>query len=345
LYKSNVFRSLALPKGYVWQYRYRREHIHGNLITNLQSLKGQSGVYFFATGNDLKIDPDKRTLTYHPIRNVVVCDVVEDQLTGRVHFFLEMGDFVDVLPLPATPADRLSAKCLVTKITTQAAPAKNWEERVKGLAAHFPDLLFFHIAAVRKDRVTLQPEYSASDRASRYPLTEETGYQVDISFFDPKGGRKGLLVDNSSPDAALNVPSTHYVGAETDTTTFPLETHTLPREHLLARTVFKERPRSAPAATAPSPPAGAQATPPATADEEQPVFDVQLQWYVTRGSHKPWVFGGLALMAAVGVALAKLATDDLSKTCLTWVNAVLALGAAICVAVPAALLYWLFHKK
>ncbi len=345
LYKTNIFRALALPKGYVWQYRYRRSLIHGDLIIDLKALKGTRAILFFATGNDLTIDENKRKLTYHPIRYVIVRDVIDDPVIGTVHFFLEMDDYADVVPHPDTSADKLSPKCLVTRVTTQDLPGQNWTDRVRGLAAHFPNQLFFYVRAVKKGGKTVQPEYSEHDRAARYTLTEETEYQVEISFYDPKGGNTGLSAENSSPDAALDVPSTHHLGTGVDTTTFPLQTHTLSRKQLLAHTLLKERERPNPSAVTPqASQTAATATTPASSPAP-PTFDVQLQWYVTRGSHKPWLFGSLAIMAAVGVALAKLATDDLSKTALTWVNVCLALGAATCVGVPAGLLYWLFHKK
>ena len=315
----------------------------------------------FATGNDLTIAEDKRMLTFHPIRYVIVRDFVDDVVIGRVHFFLEMDDFADVAPHRDTETDKLSPKCLVTRVTTQDIPAQNWAERVKGLAAHFPNQLFFQVRAVKKGGKTVQPEYSEHNRAARYPLLEETEYQVEISFYDPKGGMTGLSAENSSPDAALNVPSTHHVGTDTDTTTFPLQTHTLARKHLFAQTLLKERERPNPAAVAapasqttipapsPSSPVAADGTNTAAriaaSSPVPPTFDVQLQWYVSRGASKPWLFGLLAIMTAIGVALAKLATDDLSTTALTLVNMCLALGAAICVGVPAGLLYWLFHKK
>jgi hypothetical protein len=342
LYKTNIFRALALPKGYIWQYRYRRSWIHGDIITNLKSLVGQQAVLFFATGNDQAVPEDQRILTYHPIRQVVVRDVVDDLLLGIVHFFLEMGDFANVTPHPNTPTTKLSPKCLVTRVTMQDIPALNWADRVKKLAVHFPNQLFFHVVSVKKGGKTIQPEYSEYDRSARYHLTEETGYQVEISFYDPKGGTTGLAVDNSNTEALLNVPSAHYLGTELDTTTFPLQTHTLERKQLLARTILKERERPivvSASVTTPSVNLAAAATP------APPTFDVQLDWFVTRGWYKPWLFGFLAIMAAVGVVLGKLATDDLEKMKLVSGNAWLAGAAFICVGVPAGLLYWLFHKK
>ncbi len=179
LYKTNIFRALSLPKGYVLQYRYRRELIHGDLIVNLQALGTQSAVLYFATGNDLQIPEDQRQLVYHPIRHVKIKKVIDDRVIGVVHFFLEMGDFADAIPHPSTPAAKLSPKRLVTRITTQDVPGKNWADRVKGLRAHLPDQQFFQVVAVKKGGKTIDTVFSDPDRSSRYPLTEEIGYQID----------------------------------------------------------------------------------------------------------------------------------------------------------------------
>jgi hypothetical protein len=72
---------------------------------------------------------------------------------------------------------------------------------------------------------------------------------------------------------------------------------------------------------------------------------VVLQWVVTRGPWKPWAFGGLSGLAAVGLLLAKLATDNLNNLTLQPNNYILGGIALACVVLAAAGLYWLFNKK
>jgi hypothetical protein len=333
LYKTDIFRALALPKGYVLQYRYQKKHIHQELVTNLAGMKGQAGQIIFVTGNDLSKAEADRMLAFHPIRQVTIKDVYIDPNIETVHFYLEMGDFTDSAHHANTAATHLPPQVFVTKITTQDNPAKSWIDRVKAIEAHFNKSLFFNVAAVRKGGKVLKPTYSTKERASRYSLNDEAGYQLDVSFFDPKAGQSGLTVENTSDDVVLSMPSNHRIGAEKDTTVFPLHTHTITKRQEIASSLLKER-------VAPPPAGGATAPSPAI-----PEFDVRLQWFVTRGSWKPWAFGGLSILAALSVAGAKVATDDLSKLQLGLANYIIGAVSLLGLGLAASLLFSLFNKK
>src|SRR5205809_928325 len=79
LYKADVFRVLALPKNHTIQFRYKRKYIDGELLSNLDQLKGKEGCVFLVTGNTTSEVPSaERNLEIFSIRKVKILDYYND---------------------------------------------------------------------------------------------------------------------------------------------------------------------------------------------------------------------------------------------------------------------------
>ena len=206
LYKADIYRALALPKGYALQFRYQRKYIHPELVTDLEGLKGQPGQIVFVTGNDLNTPEDQRSVAYHPIRDIIIREIYNDRNTESIHFFLEMGEFSDSSQHAQTPPDFLPPKSFVSRITLQDSPKKSWINRVKAIESYFKKPLFFNVVGVTRNGREIKPEFSTSDRSSHFKLKDEAEYQIEISFYDPKAGEAGLAAENSSDEVELTYP-------------------------------------------------------------------------------------------------------------------------------------------
>jgi hypothetical protein len=155
-----------------------------------------------------------------------------------------MADFSDSSHHSGTSPDLLPPNFWASRIPLQDSPSKSWINRVKAIESLLGSRLYFNVASVTRDGKPLKPVYSTHDKASRFELKDEVGYQVELSFYDPRDGQSGLAVHGSSEDVVLNIPATHKVGAERDTKTYELHTHTLSKRRLVAYSELKERDRS-----------------------------------------------------------------------------------------------------
>lgn len=329
LYKADVYRALALPTGYVLHFRYPQQYVQPEILANLYSVVNKEGVIFYVSGNDTAIAPEQRKLTLYSIRSVVIRDIVLDQNIGAVHFYLEMKDFTDATPHPATSKEITPPTLFVSKISVDHGPNNKWINRVDAVKAHFSDLPFFLVDAVQQGTKRLSPTYSEPDKSSSYHLDDESDYQINIVTYDPTSGGTGLSVENGSTDVSLSIQPGHRIGAQSDAQPYKLQTHSIPRQKVSTYSRLLAVNYSATDAPAPG----------------RPDYRVMLEWTVKKKWTRAWQFGVLSALAALGLGLAKLATDDLAKVNVTLANGLLAIGAAISIGLAAGLFYVAFNKK
>ena len=221
----------------------------------------------------------------------------------------------------------LDSAVFVSTISVENGPNSKWIQRVDAVKAHFTDVPFFFVEAVSKGRNALSPAYSQPRRSSSYRLDDESEYQVKIATYDPANGSTGLTAENGGEDVTLAIPAGDRIGAECDSHLYTLQTHSLPRQTVLTYS----RLMGVNYTTTPAP--------------DHPDYRIMLNWTVTKKATRAIVFGALSALAALGLGLAKLATDDLSKFKGTYANILLALSAAASIGCAAGLLYVVFNKK
>ncbi len=159
-------------------------------------------------------------------------------------------------------------------------------------------------------------------------MFDESDYQVNIVTYDPARAATGLTVENGSTDVTFSIPTGHRIGAESDAHPFKLQTHSLSRQKLSTYSTLLGV-NYANKLPAPG----------------RPDYRVMLEWTVTKKWMRAWEFALLSVLAALGLALAKFATDDLTKFNGTFANILLGVGAAACIGLAAGLLYVTFNKK
>jgi hypothetical protein len=294
LYKADIYRALALPMGYVLHFRYRKKYIHRNVLQNLPSLP-KTGTIFYVSGNNQDIPADKRKLDLFSIREVKIKDYEDNVNTDTIHFYLELGRFVDVTPHKDTDPSLKPLDAFVSIITVDSGPNDAWTKRVDAIKADFKNMPFFLVESVTERGRQLSPDYSPYTKSSSYHLDDESSYAIHVTLYDPHHGATGLAVENPNEEVTLAVQPGYRIGAEEDIQKFELQTHSLSRQAASAVS------RLAPV--------------------------------------------NYSVLAALGLGLAKVATDDLQTTIWTrrgWIAAILGLG---CIGASGGLFYTAFNKK
>lgn len=327
LYKADIYRALVLPPGYILHFRYPTRFVERGLLGTLTDLLNQRGTIFYVSGNDTSLPEKDRQVKLFSIRSVVLKDLMHDQNIDTIHFYLELGDFADVHPLANTRPEILPPNAFVSKVLVDAGPKSLWLDRAHAIKEDFKPLPFFMIESVSRGSQRLRPVYSHDDKSCSFYLSDESEYQVRVTFYDPWLGSTGLTVENGDSDVSLQLPAGHRIGAETDTQIFKLQTRALSSQKLwtYSRLLGVDYV------------ADAQAT-------KKADFRISLEWTVMKRLTRIWQFGLLTILAAIGLGLAKLATDDLQSHQFSMANVWLGLGGVLALGIAASLLYLVFNK-
>jgi hypothetical protein len=325
-YKGDVFRALALPQKYGIHFRYQTSWIHPQVLSKLETLKGQTGVIFYAQGNDLTIEKDRRQITNTSIRNVTIKDIYQDKNLDIVNFYLELNDFCDCTPHSNSSKDLLPPNGIVSEITVIDGVDNSWYGRVSKVKDSFKDTLFYFIDSIKQNNDTLQASYLLAKRDWQYELSEGSEYQVQISFYDPEDGENGLIVENSSNAVILEIPSGHKVAAPRDTIIFDIITQSLAQKNSRSHSKISIRTDTQ------------CATP-------QIDLSVQIQWKIIRTVSSVMKFGALSVLAAMGVLGLSVAFKDLTGSSFALVNWGIAIASLIAIGCSASQLFNEFNKK
>lgn len=330
LYKADVYRAVALPAGYAIHFRYPRAIIHGSCLTKIDKLKNRKGVIFFVAGNDTNLPEDQRNITIHSVRYVTILDIDEDLEIAHYHFYLRLDEFADVTPHSGVDRDLLPIRTFVSEIPVKEGVNNKWIDRVKVLAPHFQGLAFLMVKGIWGSGKLLTPTYDRENRASRYNLSEESQYRCTLTWYNPGARDTGIHVENSKDSIVeLSVPEDHRFGVHEDSDRFKLHTHSLVYKTAETSTYIYDRKGHY------------------NGVEEPKAWRIQLNWTVTRRRKRAVTFGALSALAAVGLLLAKAASDQVTSRAaiFDWTFWALSLTALTCIWCSAGALYELFNKK
>ncbi len=329
LYKADIYRALSLPIGYIIHFRYPKQYINDKIKTTLTSLIGQNGIIFYVSGNNTKLKEENRKIKIFSIRRVKVKDFEDNKDNDIVHFYLEVGEFVDATLHHDTIKSDIPPYIFVSNILVEHGPNNEWGKRVDAVRNDFGTLPFFYITQAKQNKKILTPIYSEADRSSSYYLSDESNYQLPVILYDPKLGKTGITVDNQNPiEVSLSIPAGYRIGTEKDLQVFKLQTHSIQERKLLTYSCIRGIDQKA-----------------IKPLHEEADYSVIIEWTVTRGMNKLIQFGLLSLLAAIGVSSGTLATSNLSTITFSYMNILLACIAMISIFFAAGLLYDFFNKK
>lgn len=324
LYKADVFRTLALPEGYVIRFRYREKYIHSALKGEYDRLKGKKGCILFLAGNaSQQVEASARPLQFFSIREVEVEHVYLDkENTDRVYFYLKLGKFVNFELVTADATYLPTNDIYVSTISVKRAlDGHRWIDRIQAISNYFPEHLFFRIDSIKKNGVALTPKFNSNEASSSFELDDESEFQCEMQFFDNGSGKSVLLTNTLFEAVKVEIPQKFIVGALTDRLIFGIQTNSLARKRESATIRFCQ-------------------------EEKSSAYSVDLGIRAVRNAWKPVSFGLFTALAALGLVLGQMTTKlPAEMPQLVSRNGVLGLAAVIAIGVSASFLFSMFNKR
>lgn len=328
LYRADIYRALALPNGYTIHFRYMKKYIHDDILDELSRLSGQRGIIYYLTGNNQDIPADERKVESFSIREVVVKKIYRDKKMPAIHFYLELWDFIDAIPISDTDDHRLAPNTFVSKFNVTKGENNTWLDRVTAIKDQFEHEFFVNLDSLKQNGKVLPPKFSSHENSSFYEIEEESEYQVELTYFAPSGTDFSLCVENTNENALVEIPSGYMLGALRDTEIFRLNTRSLNCRKSFGHSRLR----------------GCKAN----QEEKSSIIDpyyVQIQWQINRGRNKTFYFGLFTMLAAIGLVLGQVSTKDLSNLPMTSGNLLLSALGVFFIGISAAALFDIFNKK
>lgn len=232
LYQEDIFRTLALPKGYVLKFRYQAKYV--SELFQDRTCRNKEGVIFYTIGNSSPIN-QKENIS---IRDVKIRDIKNDDQTGIIYFYLELGDFKEYRIIngdPNFPSDKF-----VLNVDVELGNAHKWHQRIQSVRHGFDKKLFFNLSLRQKTSECASenviPYYDSQERQSIYLLEDESEYIIDLLLYDDlendrstinKQTHNTLKISAPGKVLSINTPEAIKVGAIIDNHSIGLITHSL----------------------------------------------------------------------------------------------------------------------
>jgi len=313
LYKSDVFRVLALPKEYVIQFRYQTKYIQDSLTSNLNQLVNKEALIFYVSGNDTTKPKEERELKYSCIRKVKIIDFYKDTKIDTVHFFLEMGDFYNGEIHP----DNFPVEFSVSELFVSESPKPEWFNRVVEIKEYFKNPLYFNISSIKHNGSEIKPTYQKETHTSVYSIEDENDYQIEVAFYDDKFGDSSLNAKSDSEKVLFF--DKHLVGGRADTKFFELSTKSIFERKVKTNITF--------------------------IPNEFDLLNVDLNFKINKSNWKQWTFGLFSFIIVVCVFGIKCSVDTTNGFDLTSINYWLLAVCSIGFILSSSFLYKIFNKK
>lgn len=329
LYKWDIYRSLVLPKNYIIQFRYQKDEITPDILSDYKSYINREGIIFFAAGNKPEKPKNERNIQLISIRHVAIKEIIPDNQINTLNFYLELGDFCDCSPIEETERTELPPDHFVSLVNLYEGTKPEWKRRVDAVVSSFPGTIFYYIEAIKHKGDILNPVYSYEDRRTVFELSDEDEYQMCLSIYNPRSEEILLGSEKTSEFIETSISNTNTRVSSVDTQIHKITTHSLTKKKASERIVITQKKLGI------------------SNDEELKRFfnnEIELWFNIARSKKKVLNFGLLSAIAATGLLGTSIATKSPALFEKPW-PLIFGVGSIIMIGGVASLLFDLFNKK
>ncbi len=188
LFKKGMLDTISYPNSFCEHFRYSITNLPQEIATTPSNLVGQDGIVIYVKGNNLQLPEAQRNLSYLPLRRVKIKSTKVERNTDRIHFFLELGDFITSANLQLGN-DRPTAR-FVGSLPNQVFDPAQWYEKVDQLLTFDPsfrEIMFFNFRIETFDgklNKRIDPTFSANESASYFSIAEDKQYVLDVGIYN-----------------------------------------------------------------------------------------------------------------------------------------------------------------
>lgn len=202
LYKADIYRVLSLPNGGIVHFRYKTKYVSDDILDSKTSLEGKRVAIFFTRTENSGLS--QGTHENISIRWASVFSIEKSNETDVYHIYMKLGKFCNLSIKTAALELGPPSKFLSHFEVEESADANNWQGRVNAVKDYFPNLTYFHIKSLVKDRKELDLSYHGESRSSFYELKYGCRYILRLGLANPDGSDTKIAIADGSGDVAIN---------------------------------------------------------------------------------------------------------------------------------------------
>jgi len=239
LYKKDILSAISLPQDYCLHFRYPKNLIPVEIISDVDSLIGKEGIIVYVSGNIYTQLEKDRNILFFPIRNVRVKNAYFEKATGLVHIFLKLNRFIETKNIPTQELHNanhnLPPHKFIYKINEYSSSIVEWHDKVKKLVSfdkYFQDHLFFNINVRHSEknyREQVEISYDDTENSSYFELLEDKNYLLDLAIFNSSTDKSkfedfSLKLSYASENFFITNPESISIGADADNRSYKIIT-------------------------------------------------------------------------------------------------------------------------
>jgi len=293
LYKKDIFRVLALPSGYTIQFRYQIKYVDLDM-DKLSSYKNQICIIFFTSGNTTQ-NPDKLTNT--SIREGIIEDIVKDDDTGLVLFFLKLKSFKDFV-LGSNLDSKLPPFKFAVELEGAEGKIKQWHEIISDIKGSFPHQLMYKFNFTKyNSKKEIEPKFNNTDFQSYYLFEDENSYTLHVAFYDTTSADENIYqsikFEQNGELLKINAPQVIEIGAFKDNKSFNVFTNSLNSNNSFTYLNFNSNNND-------------------SKSSKEEMYNVEIQIQINKNKKRSRDFAMYSILAAISLGFGKVVTEKIS---------------------------------
>ena len=219
LYKADVYKSLAKPKGAIEHFRYQTKWLEDKpLLRNKESLLGKNVVLIFKHVEKTKGN------TYIPIRSAIVKDYCYDKQTDIHHYYFKLLNFCKF----DTSKVFFDDNTFLMTASELKVYSDIWKNRIEIIKNYYYTNFFYKIDGIKNSRGKyLRLRHNKSNHSYFYRFKHGKSYTLELSVANPSESQNTLSIKSSSTDINIVITEEYYISAPYDKLQIPITTKSI----------------------------------------------------------------------------------------------------------------------